>query len=183
MRSEEQLLSELRQEAINTFCADYDEKMAMLLALCESPIERVLLSAIDLYNASDDAVTLFCKNKPFPAERLLRGHSMSGPPSEYIGGIYPQVSIGPYRADIYFEVFDSETLKCWFRLDIECDGHEFHERTKDQAARDKRRDRWFQAKGISVARFTGSEIWASPSDCADQIWDTFSQALKRQYFL
>ena len=42
---------------------------------------------------------------------------------------------------------------------IECDGHEFHEKTKEQAARDKKRDNIIQSQGWKIFRFTGSEIW------------------------
>mgnify|MGYP003580046510 CR=1 FL=1 len=52
---------------------------------------------------------------------------------------------------------------------VECDGHEFHERTKQQARRDKQRDRFFQSIGYKVLRFTGSEIWADPDECASEI--------------
>lgn len=41
---------------------------------------------------------------------------------------------------------------------VECDGHDFHERTKEQAARDRKRDRRLQQLGYVVLRFTGSEI-------------------------
>ena len=49
---------------------------------------------------------------------------------------------------------------------MECDGHDFHERTKAQAAHDKTRDRALQARGLKVLRYTGSEIWADPFGCA-----------------
>lgn len=52
------------------------------------------------------------------------------------------------------------------RVAIECDGHDFHEKTKQQAARDKRRDRELTFLGMPVLRFTGSEIWAGPTACA-----------------
>lgn len=52
---------------------------------------------------------------------------------------------------------------------VECDGHEFHEKTKEQAARDKSRDRDLQAAGFPVYRFTGSEIWRDPVACATQL--------------
>lgn len=42
-----------------------------------------------------------------------------------------------------------------FSAVIECDGHEFHERTKRQAARDRSRDRAIQAFGYRIFRFTG----------------------------
>ena len=57
---------------------------------------------------------------------------------------------------------------------VECDGHEFHEKTKQQAARDKARDR---------DRFTGSEIWKDPGACADEVlvhlWGEFGDSLWR----
>lgn len=48
---------------------------------------------------------------------------------------------------------------------VECDGHDFHEKTKEQARKDKSRDRQFQKNGFLVLRFTGSEIWKSPETC------------------
>lgn len=52
---------------------------------------------------------------------------------------------------------------------VECDGHDFHERTKEQAIRDRARDRAFQAAGIPVFRFTGSEIYNNPFACAREV--------------
>lgn len=57
----------------------------------------------------------------------------------------------------------------WKQLIVECDGHDFHERTKEQAARDRERDRSFQLQGIEVFRFTGSELWKDPLGCSDQV--------------
>jgi very-short-patch-repair endonuclease len=58
---------------------------------------------------------------------------------------------------------------------VECDGHDFHEKTKDQARRDKQRDRFFQSKGYKVLRYAGSEIWADPEKCADEIIDELAK--------
>ena len=52
---------------------------------------------------------------------------------------------------------------------IECDGHEYHERTKEQAQRDRSRDRMIQRDGLPVLRFTGSEIYRDPCGCAQEI--------------
>lgn len=60
-----------------------------------------------------------------------------------------------------------------YKLVVECDGHEFHERTKDQAKRDRSRDRTMMLGGLDVFRFTGSEIWADPCACAGQVLDYF----------
>lgn len=48
------------------------------------------------------------------------------------------------------------------RLALELDGHEFHERTKEQASMDKKRDRELTRDGWKILRFTGSEIWNRP---------------------
>lgn len=56
-----------------------------------------------------------------------------------------------------------------FFIAIECDGHEFHEKTKEQAQKDKSKDRFLSSKGLAVFRFTGSEITKNPDKCADEI--------------
>jgi very-short-patch-repair endonuclease len=52
---------------------------------------------------------------------------------------------------------------------IECDGHDFHERTKEQAKRDRSRDRRLQAAGYRVFRFTGSELYRNTLACACEV--------------
>lgn len=54
------------------------------------------------------------------------------------------------------------------RVAIECDGHAFHEKTKDQVAKDKARERAIVEAGYVVIRFSGSEIWNDPMACASQ---------------
>ncbi|AHX12918.1 hypothetical protein CH75_06350 [Dyella jiangningensis] len=56
-----------------------------------------------------------------------------------------------------------------FMIVIECDGHDYHERTKEQAAHDRKRDRAMTVSGITVLRYTGSEIWRNPFACAEQV--------------
>jgi len=70
---------------------------------------------------------------------------------------------GRYRAD--FTVTTAEGAK----VVVECDGHDFHEKTKEQAARDKKRDRDMQLDGWKVLRFTGSEIWRGAEGCAKDV--------------
>lgn len=101
-------------------------------------------------------------------------------PFEPLGGleffITPQAKVGEYSVD----------LAVWFRIGklraglcIECDGHEFHERTKEQASRDKRRDREILSAGWPVLRFTGSEIFRDPVACVAQIRDPLYSVLER----
>jgi very-short-patch-repair endonuclease len=51
-------------------------------------------------------------------------------------------------------------------LIVECDGHDYHERTKEQAEADKTRDRMLQTVGYPVFRFTGSRLFSDPLACA-----------------
>jgi very-short-patch-repair endonuclease len=51
---------------------------------------------------------------------------------------------------------------------IELDGHEFHERTKEQAAKDRARERALTVANFTVVRFTGSEIIKNPRRCVEE---------------
>jgi hypothetical protein len=90
---------------------------------------------------------------------------------------------GQYRTDFLFELSrdtyvtadDEDSPLClsrsevFARLVVELDGHDFHERTKEQARRDKSRDRYMTARGFTVFRFTGSELHRNPYRVADEI--------------
>ena len=72
-----------------------------------------------------------------------------------------------YRVDFYLEYTKGEGKK----IIIECDGHEFHEKTKEQAAKDKKRDRDFVKNGYTVLHFTGSEIYKDAFKCVDEVFE------------
>lgn len=78
--------------------------------------------------------------------------------------VFPQEKIGKYRVDFLIRGDSVQTV-------IECDGHDFHERTKEQAQKDKERDRTLQAAGFRVFRFTGSEIWKTDGKCVTDSLD------------
>lgn len=78
--------------------------------------------------------------------------------------IHPQYKIGKYRVDFLIVKKHNTAPHCEL-IAIECDGHDFHERTKEQAQRDKQRDRNLQKAGVKVYRFTGSEIWQTDGQC------------------
>jgi very-short-patch-repair endonuclease len=82
--------------------------------------------------------------------------------------VFPQHHIGKYRVDFLVEEYDFYGRKSLGQFVIECDGHDFHEKTKEQAAKDKKRDRELQSLGLKVFHFTGSEIWRS-NDWQDEI--------------
>lgn len=83
--------------------------------------------------------------------------------SEY-WSLYGQVRVSSYKVDLLLEMRHSY-------LAIECDGHEYHERTKQQATYDRSRDRDLLRLGIRTVRFTGSEIHHSIDRCVSDIYD------------
>jgi hypothetical protein len=54
---------------------------------------------------------------------------------------------------------------------IECDGHQFHERTVQQASKDRKRDRELQKYGIPSLRFTGTDIVRTSVELAEEVAD------------
>lgn len=135
----------------------------------DSPIEKALHTAIWAALA----------HRPNNAMRLLPCLLGAAGPSEFSDPsqiyIAAQVQIGKRRVD--FALFAHDGLR-WRRLIIECDGHDFHERTKEQAGADRAFDRFVQGRGEQIYRFTGSQIFNSPMSCANDIlrWADKTQA-------
>lgn len=175
-RTEDDLAILIEREFVERALCDYRDKIAFLSARCESPIERVLLAAL-LVEIPEGVSFYESRSHTLPFESVLYGADSNA--VEWVGAIYPQVSMGPYRVDFYLECFDRHTGRRWFATAIECDGHDFHEKTKEQARRDKQRDRWFQTRGIGVLRFAGSEIWRDPLKCAEEAYEAFWAASRR----
>lgn len=83
-----------------------------------------------------------------------------------------QKKIGKYTVDFYLS-YQTESGLAEFI--IECDGHDYHERTKEQAAHDKKRDRYFTENGYIVLRYTGSEILRDRRSLTGSIWSIIVQ--------
>ena len=98
----------------------------------------------------------------------------------------PQVTIGDYRVDFLLQYRETlpkmedgviiRDVTSHKKMAIECDGHDFHERTKKQASRDKLKDRVLQSTGYLVFRFSGSDIWKDVFGCAEQAFETLTSA-------
>lgn len=122
-----------------------------------------------MVNDRDTAASLddFKVHLSFYVQMIVNEHPLAIHPGEWTGIIVPQVNCGRYRVDflagaIFYdraEIFPIQILA------IECDGHDFHERTKAQAAYDRAKDRALQQMGMAVFRFTGSQLNADASSC------------------
>jgi very-short-patch-repair endonuclease len=139
-----------------TIQAVFRSRWERLLGKVESPIEALFLEA-------------FC-----PAA-VEWGYEVAAKSNAREGVIVvrPQVPVCEnYRADfvISYPFFDHQIA-----IVIECDGHQFHSVTKQQAARDRRRDRALQRAGYEVFRFTGSELHADARKCASEVLDAIME--------
>lgn len=128
------------------------EHWATASKLCESPIEELFLAAVFASGIdSHSGVNIY--GSPYRTD------------FDFFPGdhVWSQAKIGNYRLDFLLVHVTPKDEKTF--VAVECDGHDFHERTKEQAARDKMRDRFLTARGIKVLRFTGSELYRDPMGC------------------
>ncbi len=145
-------------------------------AKCESPIEEAMAAAFAALTA-----TRYPEIGFYPKARLTLVEAGAIVASNaqvdrfpLWGCIFPQVLVDGYRVD--FLALHNKGLHGAGGIVVECDGHDFHEKTKEQAARDKSRDRHLQDIGLRVFRFTGSEVWRDPFRCADEVLQTVHSA-------
>ncbi|MFC3229373.1 endonuclease domain-containing protein [Marinibaculum pumilum] len=138
---------------------EFSRLVSHMTPRCRSPSEfRLLLALIDaLGDISDFEISWMNGDGRFELE-----------PWRYIDCMYAycNAQVGSFIADFLFE-FDYMDQRAF--VVVECDGHKFHERTKEQARRDRSRDRWMTSKGIKILRFTGSEIYRDADRCANEV--------------
>jgi very-short-patch-repair endonuclease len=120
----------------------YGSEWAAKLRTCESPIEERLLIHILHQCGMDSDVSTQVDVTTHEGAKYRIDIALVMEPYEKFGG---------------------------FKIAVECDGHDFHERTKEQARRDRSRDRALILEGWRVLRFTGSEIWKDAAACASQV--------------
>lgn len=170
MPTADDLRAEYRQSKLRAL----DDLEQAIQERAGSPIEELLVWAIIKkdchYNAFD-----------FPSRFVLGGDgdkpslclSPLGSLGEYEPVIFlqPTVVVGDrrYRLDIAYMQESAPPWRTTVSVAVECDGHDFHEKTREQAEADKRRDRDLQSIGWIVARFTGSEIFRDPIGTAKKI--------------
>lgn len=135
---------------------------------CESPIEE--LFALATWSQGEWLGHVSIDHLAVSMDDLVR--KAVADPCKLTAYCGSQIAVGEYRVDFMFVQQHERDQPCSIIV-VECDGHDFHERTKEQAARDKSRDRAMTASGIRVFRFTGSEIWRDANACVQQVLAVF----------
>lgn len=127
---------------------EFDTNIEIDLLECESPIERLLELGFKSIGLNDFKYT------------GIENISIKKQKAIFCGNL-------KYRVDFLIEVFlEHNRFKMFV---VECDGHEFHERTKEQVVYDNERTRTLQIEGYEVIRFSGTEIWNRPHKCAMEV--------------
>ncbi|MBV1910666.1 MAG: endonuclease domain-containing protein [Kangiellaceae bacterium] len=155
------------------------KSLASFLKSCESPMEQKFLTA------------LFDTFPGFPCnwkgEHILCSDFCEPHALGFNLRIYPQRDIKidvydvekqrdyrKYRADFLLKLtrwnHESGQTDIIEELVVEVDGHAYHEKTKAQAKRDRSRDRTMTASGLTIFRFTGSELFNQMDDSVMEIY-------------
>lgn len=162
------------------------DNASRFLAKCESPVERQFaLGAFQPWKTY----------RPIPAEdgcALLHGEGRDI-------AIVPQMTFRdldwacnqcespcdcepPDVARVDFVFVTKVRFDVTIAIGVEIDGHDFHEKTKEQATRDKRRDRSLLSLAGSpsvLIRFTGSEVFEDPFGCFGAAMDFLESRIER----
>lgn len=170
----------------NQILSNFYQEIEQPCLKCESPIEKVMLLTLSIIAEQYAESVLY---KIGSIEYGFKRNALT------TITIQPQADIGEYRVDFLLEWHEIApdfavsvksrdgvdipgTKTITEKLVIACDGHDFHEKTKEQAKRDKERDRNLKMCGFEVFHYTGSEIWKDPFDCANQALKFLSEKVK-----
>jgi very-short-patch-repair endonuclease len=123
---------------------------------CQSPIEQMLAVALEKSYWGRNITRREC------ALRIKIIEIRPQEPQEMKSG-------NTYIPDFTIPVWD-KVESCGKMFAIECDGHEFHEKTKEQVRHDRARERELIEDGYTVIRFSGSEIYDDPFKCASDVF-------------
>lgn len=147
-------------------CREFGEHVKETLN--DSPIEAAFAQGLHQVFEAYGGGVIVANSDPMTFGEVLEQSSI-GASVPFAVYVFRQVKIEGYRVDFLLthrkggDVFPRAVV-------VECDGHEFHERTKEQAESDKRRDRDLQSKALPVFRVTGTEIWRSPVKTAFDVY-------------
>jgi hypothetical protein len=179
--------SDIREQAEQAWTHIADRVLTdyALKMLCDldraSPIERKLFLALHAYYADE---LVGC-----PGSNCLRTNDKVSSISDFLidksqspvfecGDRDFEIDIFLYL-DYHIWTDNGRRIDCPFFVGIECDGHDFHERTKSQAAKDCSKTRTLKRKGLEIVRFTGTEITYRIDGCVEDIDGMFNSHVRR----
>lgn len=155
---------------------------------CETPVADCVTDWLAQHSTWIDVERLF------NFECLLDQYEINSPPEQLFACVWchnfshhnvdlqPQCSIGKYRADFVVRPADHFHVGLRFpegllkritdKLPVyalEIDGFEWHDKTPEQAERDRKRERFIQSQGYTVLRFAAREVLRDPASTAREV--------------
>lgn len=73
----------------------------------------------------------------------------------------------------------SQFADCFYSFIIEIDGHEWHEKTKEQVKADKEREREFLKFNFIPIRFSGSEVFHNTINCVKEVIEIIASFIEK----
>lgn len=125
----------------------------------ESPIEQIFITAFELFTRDKKTIYLFEQEKIKYKDKTYY--------ADFV-----------FKADDYLSwlLFGNKIKNPSYKLVIECDGYEFHQKTKEQVQKDNERELALKMAGYDVLRFSGTQIFNNPLKCAE---DTYNYIIKK----
>lgn len=126
----------------------------------KSPIEAIFYFALNLLCFAEGISTT--PDPWYDQHGVIRaGHGISIDAQCKIDKYTVDFSITKVAGQLQGEPFES--------VIIELDGHDFHDKNKEQRAYEKARDRFFVKRGDKVLHYTGSEVVKDPYRIAHEV--------------
>ncbi len=143
------LFEESVNKEVSKILEYYSQELILSLDETKSPVERMYLVWINYervyYGLGDDVFVNLV-----PQYKVIKGEKI-------------------FYIDFCFEVIDYYPIKePLLKFFVEIDGHDFHEKTKEQVKLDKQRERELADECDALIRFSGSEIFNDPQGCVHE---------------
>ena len=123
---------------------------------CESPIEQILWIALNFCTLNTGKHYVFAEQVEVEANGK------------------------EYRLDFLYEEYYMDIIDNPLHLAIECDGHDFHEKTKEQVEKRNKRDMDLKLAGYDILHYSGSQIFKNPIKCAMEILDYIDKKIGKK---
>ena len=85
-----------------------------------------------------------------------------------------------YYPDFCLSIVDTNREKTIYQIFVEIDGHEFHEKTKEQVRHDKLRERHLLEYCDGIVRFSGSEVYDDSNECAYETLELMAKKFSKE---
>ena len=158
----QELLMILLQENVNVSdCIHFYNEQ------CKSPIELIFITAFEIYSLNKRYLMLSAQQEIKIQDKKFIVDFLFDSTDEIIRFIANENNE---------DIFKNKK----FKLVIECDGHEFHQKTKEQVKNDNERQYLLKMAGYDVLRFSGSEIYNKPFECAEKTYDYIMKKIQEK---